>query len=185
MKMMAAADNALKNAKAERTGYFFEYMNAALMSAISIEAITNSFGAELFKDWDHFDAMRPMGKILLIADKLGIEIDREQEPWAAIPWLINLRNEFAHAKPKLIEFEKEMSKKEYERTLKEMPTSKLEGQMTLQVAERAVRTTKNLLIAFANALPEEQRFGFLSDSWNGSASPLINQGQQAVDGNPH
>jgi len=85
----------------------------------------------------------------------------------------------------LIEFEKEMSKKEYERTLKEMPTSKLEGQMTLQVAERAVRTTKNLLIAFANALPEEQRFGFLSDSWNGSASPLINQGKQAVDGNPH
>jgi len=50
MKMMAAADNALKNAKAERTGYFFEYMNAALMSAISIEAITNSSGAELFKD---------------------------------------------------------------------------------------------------------------------------------------
>jgi hypothetical protein len=184
MNMMAAADNALENAKVERPGYFFEYMNAVLMSAISIEAIANSFGAELFKDWDHFDAMRPMGKILLIADKLEIKIDREQEPWSAIPWLISLRNEFAHAKPKLIEFEKEMSKKEYEMIRKEMPTSKLERQMTLQVAERAVRTTENVLIAFANALPEERRFDFLSDSWSGSASPVINQeGQQDVTPN--
>ena len=180
MNMMAAADNALEHAKDERPGYFFEYMNTVLMSAISIEAIANSFGAELFKDWDHFDAMRPMGKILLIADKLGIKIDQKQEPWAAIPWLISLRNQFAHAKPTLIEFEKEMSRKDYKKIQKDMPTSKLEAQMTLQVAERAVRTTEGVLIAFANAMPEEERFNFLSDSWSGSASPVINQGQQGV-----
>ena len=170
--MMAAAHHALENAESGRPGGFFEYMNAILMSSMSIEAIANSFGAHVFDEWSYFDNMRPIGKVLLIAEKLGIQVDLDQEPWAAIFWLVSIRNDFAHGKPKLIKIKNEVSQNKLEKARYELPKSKLEGQVTLQGAKRALDTAEAILISFANALPEEDRYDFLSDSWSGGSSPV-------------
>lgn len=168
--LQSAAELALESAESERPGCYFDQLSAILLSALALEAMGNTFGALLYDNWDDFESSSPIAKIRLVADKLDVVIDRTQEPWAAMPWLIKVRNRLAHGRPESVDFDKTMTRKEADKIRYETPESKIEKEITLMNAKRACRVISQIYDLLFEALPDDLQSDLFGDSWHGSIS---------------
>jgi hypothetical protein len=150
---------------------------AIIFSAFALEAICNSFGKKFIPKWDEeFERSKgPITKLKIICSKLGIEHDLEKEkpfePWQSAKWLVEFRNDIAHAKPNFIKTDDVVSASEYTFWhLHSDPPSEIEKQITLENAGRAVKAIHEILDLFYLKIKSEERGSLFFDGSAAMAS---------------
>jgi hypothetical protein len=69
-------------------------------AALAVEAFLNVIGASLIKRWEDLEGTTsPAGKLAVIENSLGLNIDRSRIPFNAFRDLFRFRNTIVHAKP--------------------------------------------------------------------------------------
>ncbi|MGA2178306.1 MAG: hypothetical protein ABSH15_01795 [Verrucomicrobiota bacterium] len=104
--LLRGAQYHLRTAKEKRDGCYYSWLGAILLSALSIEAIGNSYGEFLIPDWKDFESASPIAKLRLVATRCDVTPDFGRQPWQTARLLIIFRNRIAHAKPKHLKIEK-------------------------------------------------------------------------------
>ncbi|QRM39468.1 hypothetical protein F3X89_17390 [Rhizobium rhizogenes] len=90
----------------DREGISLEMMACLTMMAFAIEARFNFLGAELIPDWEEREAWKK--KIKRVAKHLGIQADFGKRPFKTLGLLQEFRDTFAHGKPEVLKFDKEI-----------------------------------------------------------------------------
>jgi hypothetical protein len=171
LMLIHAARHAADAAAKREPGSFYDALSAITLAALAIEASGNAVGAvELPKSqYDEFERLGPTEKIVELASHLGIAYSRQIEPWASALWLVGFRNDVAHAKPEMVTYERLVNEFEYEKSRRNVPESKLEKEITVGNAKRAVQTADAVLAALCSKLDPEKAMGLTIDGWSGSA----------------
>lgn len=169
--LLNAARLALEAAEAKQPGWFNEALAAITFSALTIEAMGNAFGDRIVPDWKDFESASPYAKLRLLAERLGMPYDKTSEPWATLWWLSKFRNGISHPKPEFLVEEKVIDEAEHDRHRFEAPESKLEREITIPNARRAVKALEEVKLKLCEKLDPEDRFSLFSDGWSGSTEP--------------
>jgi len=168
--LLGAARVALEDAEKKEPGWYYSALMAMTMSAIAIEALCNAVGDRVIKNWADFESSSPKAKLRIICEELSIEYDSGKEPWSSIVWLCRIRNDLAHAKPKLLSEDYNWSREEYERKNGIKPESKLEKSITFGNAKRAYEQVSDLKYLLCKKIPAGKSFGLYADMWSGRSS---------------
>lgn len=168
--LLRIARDSLDKAKNREPGWADEEFVAVTLSALAIEAVCNAIGGKAVENWEDFETSSPTAKLRTICFNLGVEYDREKEPWSTLHWLSKFRNKIAHPKVEPIDETKIIPAHEYDDHHRSPPKSKLEKQVTLASVERAVRAVENTIDVLCDKLPDEDRLLLVIDSWNITAS---------------
>jgi hypothetical protein len=172
---MGAAVSALKDAELKReareAGWRYGVLTAIILSALFLEALSNLVGEHLIENWkEDFESATPRAKLRLLSSKLDIDYNKNEYPWIDVLWLFKLRNSIAHAKPESIKERKHLTEKEYDQQWFERPQSKLERELTIRNASRAVKTAKQIRDIFWKKIPAEKEMGIYADLCVGSTT---------------
>jgi hypothetical protein len=168
--LIGAARSALQDAQGERRGSFHSQLTAMTFSALAIEALCNSIGERMIEAWKDFESATPNAKLRLLAARLGIEYKKDAAPWAEARRLVKFRNAIAHAKPEFVVEEKTLTEEEHNRRPSDRPESKLEKQITLGNAKRAVAAAVHIKELLCSKVPDEIALGLSVDAWSGRTS---------------
>jgi hypothetical protein len=168
--LIRAAEICLERGQKTERGAFYEELGAMTFSALGIEAICNSIGDRVFRDWSDFESSSPTAKLRILTKRLGIDYSKEKEPWSSARQLVQFRNLVAHAKPQLLIEEKLITREEHEKRRFDMPQSKLEKLITPGNADRAVKTVQAISDLLIGKLEPEEALGLAADAWSGSTS---------------
>lgn len=168
--LIRAARSALQGAESNGQGSFYSALTAMTFSALAIEALCNSIGERMIEDWKDFENATPNAKLRLLAARLGIEYKKDAEPWAAARRFVRFRNAIAHAKPEFVVQEKTLTEEEHNRRPSDRPKSKLEKQITLGNARRAVAAAENVKDLLCSKVSDEIALGLSVDAWSGRTS---------------
>lgn len=150
--LSAVAINQLERAKVEQDGYRFKAVLPSMaFSVFSLEALCNTYGEQLFKNWAHFESTSFIGKIAMISEFLGLQPDFATEPWQTINQMKTFRNSLAHAKPQLV-FEIHSVAKSLPNRFLPYPKPKrsILSQATIENAERFFNVITELEIIWAH-----------------------------------
>lgn len=167
--LISAARWSLDDAQLKRAGSP-GVLVAITLSALSIEAMCNAIGERVFQDWKDLEGAPPLVKLRLLCHALNIPFDKETEPWKSARWLIQVRNRIAHAKPEFVREEKIVLQSQHNDRLVSYPKSKLEKELTLGNARRAVQAADYIKDALCTKVPPENAFGLWNDGAFGRAS---------------
>jgi hypothetical protein len=85
-------------AREDHEGLFLEMIAAVTMIAFSLEAYLNFIGAEAVGRWE--ERQRTRTKLPTICASLGLAPDFTKRPYVTVKQLFDLRDEFAHGKPR-------------------------------------------------------------------------------------
>lgn len=136
----------LETAKEKKTGYFYDWLGAILLSALSIEAIGNTYGEVLIPDWKDFESASPIAKLRLVATSCGINPDLSKHPWATARQLILFRNRIAHAKPKSLKIDKnDCDESNYLKVFNTRLESDLEKMITEDFAKQSCDAVEQII----------------------------------------
>jgi hypothetical protein len=167
--LIGAARAAVEDAEKQIPGWFYNELTAITMSALSIEALCNSIGKRIIEGWQDYESASPIAKLRILCQCLDISYNQNKEPWATLKWLCKFRNAIAHAKPELIDEEHIWTREEYDNRQKDYPKSKLEKDVTLGNAKKALSAVEQIKDILCKKIPAEDSFGLYCDSWEGSA----------------
>jgi hypothetical protein len=121
--LLHGAQHHLRTAKEKRDGCYYDWLGAIVLSALSIEAIGNSYGKVLIPNWKELIADRsnrnlgasPKWKLETIATRCGINPDFESHPWLTARKLTKFRDLIAHAKREHLKLEDDCTLTDYGR----------------------------------------------------------------------
>jgi hypothetical protein len=170
--LIGAARAAVEDAEQQKPGWFYNDLTAIIMSALSVEALCNSIGNRVIEGWQDYESSSPIAKLRILCKRLGITYNQNKEPWTTVKWLCKFRNIIAHAKPELVDEEYIMSREEYDKRRTDYPKSKLEKEVTLGKAKRALNAVETVKQILCEKIPAENSFGLYCDSWGGSAKAV-------------
>ena len=143
--LIGVAILARDRAKERAPGWLYDELVAMTFSAMALEALANAFGERHVPRWKDFESANPIAKLRTVASHLKIPAtDFEQEPWSFALWLMKFRNKVAHAKPESIKFDATMPRSDFEQLQLEPPKSKLELEISLENADRAIATVSTI-----------------------------------------
>lgn len=162
----------LDRAKLKESGWFDSIFVVLTFSALAIEAITNAFGERVIADWKDFESASPNAKVRLLAERLEIEYSQKGHPWETIRWLGRFRNSVAHAKPEHVVHDQCITEKEANQRATDPPKSKLERDVTIANAKRALDAVNLLKAMYCEKVSDEDRFGLDADGWSTSTGSL-------------
>jgi hypothetical protein len=171
--LIGVAEMALEDAETNCPGYSYKELTAITFLALALEAIANAFGEKFVADWDDFEKSNPIAKLRIICAHLKVDADFKVEPWITAKWLVKVRNKIVHARPEMINFDKTMTKDESEKIRRELPPSKLEKEINLKNARRAIKNVKQIQELFISkiSLEDFDAENLFSDGFSGSISP--------------
>ena len=87
-------------------GSYHQLLGSIVFTAFTLEAFLNHVGEALFKSWADLEKLTRRGKINVIAEKLGLEVDFGTMPWQVVPEIFGVRNKIAHGKNELLQDER-------------------------------------------------------------------------------
>ena len=158
----------LERAERKEPGWFNEAMVTITFSALAIEAMGNAIGDRVVPDWKDFESANAYAKLGLLAERLGANYDRQAEPWSTLRWLAKLRNQIAHPKPELVVDEAVISERELNDRQVDPPESKIEREITIENARRALKAVVDVKWSLCEKISPEKSFGLGTDGWTGS-----------------
>jgi hypothetical protein len=102
--LLRGAQHHLARAKEKREGWYYDWLGAILLSALSIEAIGNSYGKVLIPNWKELICDRitkklgasPKWKLETVAKRCGINPDFKSHPWLTAHKLTDHRLRMMH-----------------------------------------------------------------------------------------
>lgn len=142
--LLRCAQNHLSTAKENGNGRYYNWLGAILLSALSIEAIGNSYGEFLIPDWKDFESASPIAKLRLVAARCGVAPDFGRQPWQTARLLIVFRNRIAHAKPKHLKIEKDCTLDDYGQVFGMKLESDLEKMITEDFATKSCAAVEQI-----------------------------------------
>jgi hypothetical protein len=170
--LLEAASRQLEITSKQQPGWFYNALIAITFSALALEALSNAVGDRLIADWkDDFESCSPAAKTRLLTDKLGIAFEKKNEPWHTINWLGKFRNQIAHPKPEMLRTEEVIGQAKHSLLETDAPESRLEREVTLVNAKRAVAAVRELKAKFCEKIPIEQLEGIATDGWSSLTEP--------------
>ena len=86
---------------------WYDLMACMTTTALSVEAILNTFCHIAIQDFRDFESSPPLAKMRILCEKLTIDFDKSRKPFNTIIQLLKLRNKFAHPKYQILSFESE------------------------------------------------------------------------------
>jgi len=156
--LLSSALHHLETATQKRDGYFYEWLGAILLSALSIEAISNSYGEALVPDWKDFESASSIAKLRLVATKCGISPDFSKHPWATARLLKKFRDRIVHAKPKHLKLEKDCNESDYRESFNALLQTNLEKMITQDFATQSCDAVEQILRALNKTLNESELY---------------------------
>jgi len=166
--LIEVARVANERAVKQEPGWFYDALTTMTFSALAVEALCNSIGERKVEDWEDYESSSPNAKLRLLAGRLSINYKKSEEPWFTARWLIKFRNRIAHAKPEFIKEERLLTQEELDKRLFDRPDSKLEREITIANAARALEATTSLKNILCAAISPTEALGLFTDGWSGN-----------------
>lgn len=140
----------LVQAEKEYSGSYFQIMSSLVFTAFTLEAYLNHIGKHVFSYWDDIEQLAPQKKMNIIAEKLGIRMDKGKRPFQTIGDLLKFRNDVAHGKSTTLSSDKVIHALELEDTkyMHEPLEEEWERYCTLDNAKRAREDVEDILKQF-------------------------------------
>jgi len=162
--LLRGAEHHVRNAKQKRAGSYYDCLAAIVLSALSIEAIGNSYGKVLILDWRDQIAklttsrggVSPLRKLQLVAERCRIKPDFENRPWRTIQKLAHFRNLIAHAKREHHKDEDECTKTDYYRVFWKKLESEVETMINEDFATESLGDVEQIIRALNATLNQSQ-----------------------------
>ena len=160
---LRAARIGLDEAERHEPGELYRCLTSITFSAVGTEALVNAVSSRIDPDWLKRERDPTELKLEWLVGALGLQRNPQSEPWSTVTWLLRVRNDIAHAKPELIESSRVITQQHYDAACFEMPEAKLERELTLGNARRAVAAAESLKDMLCSAVPVNQRLGLFVD----------------------
>ncbi len=94
-----AGCEALGHAEEDEKGRFYDCLASITFFALALEAFFNHLASQVVQYWEHFERkLGPPEKLELLAEALGIRIERDTRPFNDFKRLMWFRNFTAHGK---------------------------------------------------------------------------------------
>jgi hypothetical protein len=170
--LIEVSERSYQRAIKEEPGWFYEALTTIAFSALAIEALCNSIGKRKIQDWEDFESSSPNAKLRLLAKTLLIEYKKSDEPWITARWLFKFRNQVAHAKPEFIKEESIITQKQFQEREFNRPQSRLEKEINLRNAKKALDAAKNIKDILCDRIPPDEAFGLFADGWSGKTEAI-------------
>lgn len=168
--MLRIARHKAAEAKGKGNGYSDAAFISITMSCLAFEAVCNAIGDKMIKDWQDLQQVSsPSVKARIICMTLGIEYDKNTQPWKTLSEMQSIRNKIAHPKPDLINVRNRIRKADWLSSKKDRPYSKLELRMTPKMADDAMTAVEAALCVWGQRLNEDDQFDILHEGWTASA----------------
>jgi hypothetical protein len=88
----------LSKAKATEDGAHWVSMASLILTAFALEAFLNHLGARVFGTWADMESLRPLQKLSVLCERLGVSFDTGTPPYQTLKTLVRFRNALAHGK---------------------------------------------------------------------------------------
>jgi hypothetical protein len=168
--LLHAAGIDLEHAATIQLGSFNRALSSMVLSSLAVEALVNAVGSRVVPDWSTWERLKPFEKLNSLVTTLQIHRDNRKAPWPALRFLSGFRNDIAHPKPERLQTARTVPHSAVDRQFRNRPRSKLERDITVGNAQRALAAVQSLKGILADALPVEKRFGIYADMSSGRAS---------------
>lgn len=168
--LVEVADRAVQRAEKKPPGALYDELTAILFSALAIEALSNAIGDRVVADWSDYESARPLAKLRILTSSLSVPFDRTKEPWVTARWLFRFRNAMAHAKPEFVTEETVLTAEEADQRLFDRPLAKMEKEISLANAKRALEACRSIHECLCGRVPAEMALGLSADGWSGKMS---------------
>jgi hypothetical protein len=142
--LFSTASEALRHAKEDEKGRFFDCLSCNLFCMLSIEAYLNHIGPKLVPHWERYEMkLSPEDKMVLISDNIGFSPDFSRMPFGRLKDLIKFRNFTVHGKT--IREVKEFTQKLGKSKRLTLEKSKWESKCDIKVSQRFIKSTKEMI----------------------------------------
>ncbi|MBU0707909.1 hypothetical protein KKG41_06070 [Patescibacteria group bacterium] len=85
--------------KENKRGSIHLFRASNVFTAFALEAFLNHAGEEVFsKKWTELERSTPLGKLIILCEKLDIKIDWGESPWSTAKTIFKMRNACAHGR---------------------------------------------------------------------------------------
>jgi hypothetical protein len=129
-------------------GSHHQFMASLVFTAFTLEAYLNHVGHKLFQCWNDLERLGPNEKLHLIAEHIGLEIQKDRRPWQVMKDLFGFRNDIAHGKSVKLISKVIVSLDEYrEEDIPENIPTKWEKYCNQRNAERAREDVEGIILA--------------------------------------
>ena len=79
-------------------GAHHHFMGSIVFTAFTLEAYLNHIGPMVFNCWNSIERLSPKDKLIIIAEKIQMDINFGVRPWQVMKDLFGFRNDIAHGK---------------------------------------------------------------------------------------
>ncbi len=176
----------IKENKEKKEGVWeYDWLGAIVLSALSIEAIGNSYGKILIRDWKDLIRERldkklgasPIWKLTLVAERCGIVPDFNSHPWLTAKKLTEFRDLIVHAKREPLEHEKDCVESDCGLVLNARLLSDVEGMITEEFATKSCGAVAEIMTALNATLNAEGLYKLATDGHTRSATIIDERGE--------
>lgn len=101
-EMWRASRALLEFGKEIEKGAHHHFMGSIVFTAFTLEAYLNHIGPMIFNCWKSIDRLSPKDKLIIIAEKVQIDINFGIKPWQVMNDLFGFRNDIAHGKSDIV-----------------------------------------------------------------------------------
>lgn len=151
----------LKKGQEQLEGSHHQFMASLVFTAFTLEAYLNHVGLKLFQCWNDLERLGPNEKLYLIAEHIGLEIQKDRRPWQVIKVLFGFRNDIAHGKSvKLTSKEIVPLNKHQEEGFPEDLLTKWEKYCNQRNAERAREDVERIILTIHETAKIEKEAPF-------------------------
>ena len=162
--MLRVARHSLDQIDQGKRGWVEHSLMAIVMSALALEAISNSFAERcLPKDWPSIERCTTREKLKRLREKLSIDVKTNPELWSTAAWLTDRRDEIVHAKPESVNIEGESDLVDWEQQRETWPVGELERHFTHANGLKAVQCVETVLNTLSAKLDPRDAFDLRSD----------------------
>jgi hypothetical protein len=182
--LIGAAHTGLEDAETKELGRTHYEIMAIIFSALALEAFTNTFCKKFSVNWSgkrnrkqrnqnrKQKCSKLLVKLKVICERLKIEADFEnQEPWSFVQWLIDFRDDVAHANLQPIEFREVIAAEDCDFwRVHNPPLSEIEKRINLENARRSVKIVDEIFDIIYQKLTLKERASVFFDGHSGVVS---------------
>jgi hypothetical protein len=164
--LLDGAQHYLRVAKERKhDGWYFEWLGAIVMSALSIESIGNCYGKVLIPNWGELVGERikqklgasPKWKLERVAESCGIKPDFQTHPWLTASQLTRFRDQVAHATRDHIVKEGDYTLGDWTQVRDEFLQADMEKMITEEFATKSCDAIEQIIHALNATLTDSQR----------------------------
>lgn len=158
--LLQGAQHYLRAAKEKSGGWYYDWLGAIVFSALSIEAIGNSYGKVLIPNWKEVIAdlvqkkvgASPIRKLQLVAKRCGINPDFQRHPWLTARKLTQFRDLVAHAKREHLKKEENCTLSDYGQISRVKLETEFEKMITEDFASKSCDAVEQIIGALNKTL---------------------------------